>query len=113
MEEMINSVREKGIITPLLVSRTESGYQLIAGERRWRAAQKAGLESVPVVVREATPVESMELALIVFERNEIAVIEKREEIVDADHRAPFIQEVEVKDQLVDAFKTDLTRPPHL
>ncbi len=64
LEEMVNSVREKGIITPLLVSRTESGYQLIAGERRWRAAQKAGLEHVPVVVREATLTESLELALI-------------------------------------------------
>ena len=64
MEEMVNSVREKGIITPLLVSKTKSGYQLIAGERRWRAAQKASLERVPVVVREVTPVESMELALI-------------------------------------------------
>jgi ParB family chromosome partitioning protein len=64
LEEMVNSVREKGIITPLLVSRTETGYQLIAGERRWRAAQKAGLERVPVVVREVTPYESLELALI-------------------------------------------------
>ena len=64
MDEMVSSVREKGIITPLLVSRTKTGYQLIAGERRWRAAQKAGLERVPAVVREVTPVESMELALI-------------------------------------------------
>ena len=64
LEDMVNSVREKGIVTPLLVSRTENGYQLIAGERRWRAAQKAGLERVPVVVREVTPYESLELALI-------------------------------------------------
>ena len=64
LEELVNSVREKGIITPLLVSRTQTGYQLIAGERRWRAAQKAGLERIPVVVREATPTESLELALI-------------------------------------------------
>jgi ParB family chromosome partitioning protein len=64
LEGMVNSVREKGIITPLLVSRTETGYQLIAGERRWRAAQKAGLERVPVVVREVAPYESLELALI-------------------------------------------------
>ena len=64
LEEMVNSVREKGIITPLLVCRTETGYQLIAGERRWRAAQKAGLERVPVVVKEVTPTESLELALI-------------------------------------------------
>lgn len=64
MEEMANSIREKGIITPLLVSGTETGYQLIAGERRWRAAQKAGLNRVPVVVREVTPTEALELALI-------------------------------------------------
>lgn len=64
LEEMVESVREKGIITPLLVSRTKEGYQLIAGERRWRAAQRAGLDQVPVVVREVTPAESLELALI-------------------------------------------------
>jgi ParB family chromosome partitioning protein len=64
LEEMVNSVREKGIITPLLVTQTKKGYQLIAGERRWRAAQKAGLERVPVVVREASPTESLELALV-------------------------------------------------
>ena len=64
LEDMAASVREKGIITPLLVSKTEEGYQLIAGERRWRAAQKAGLRRVPVVVREITPTEQLELALI-------------------------------------------------
>jgi ParB family chromosome partitioning protein len=48
----------------LLVNQTEAGYQLIAGERRWRAAQMAGLERVPVVVRDVTPSESLELALI-------------------------------------------------
>lgn len=64
MEELISSVREQGIITPLLVRKAEKGYYLIAGERRWRAAQKAGLERVPVVVRESTPIESLELALI-------------------------------------------------
>jgi len=64
LEELVASVREKGILTPLLVSKTEKGYRLIAGERRWRAAQKAGLERVPVVVRESSPVESLELALI-------------------------------------------------
>jgi ParB family chromosome partitioning protein len=64
IEGLVNSVREKGIITPLLVSKVEKGYRLIAGERRWRAAQKAGLKRVPVVVRETTPIESLELALI-------------------------------------------------
>lgn len=64
LEEMANSVREKGILTPLLVTRTERGYRLIAGERRWRAAQKAGLSRVPVVVKEVNGVEALELALI-------------------------------------------------
>lgn len=64
MVEMVASVREKGVLTPLLVTRTPDGYQLIAGERRWRAAQRAGLERVPVVLREATAAESLELAII-------------------------------------------------
>ena len=64
LEEMVISVREKGIITPLLVSKTEKGYQLIAGERRWRAAQRAGLKEVPVVIKDVTPSESLELAII-------------------------------------------------
>jgi ParB family chromosome partitioning protein len=63
-EDLVQSVKEKGIVTPLLVSKTETGYRLIAGERRWRAAQRAGLERVPAVVREATPIEFLELALI-------------------------------------------------
>jgi ParB family chromosome partitioning protein len=64
LDEMALSVKEKGILTPLLVTKTGDGYQLIAGERRWRAAQRAGLERVPVVVREVTSTEALELALI-------------------------------------------------
>jgi len=65
LEGLARSVREKGILTPLLVSKIDQGgYRLIAGERRWRAAQKAGLAEVPVVVRETTPAEALELALI-------------------------------------------------
>ena len=64
LDELAESVKEKGVITPLLVTKEGNGYRLIAGERRWRAAQKAGLTRVPVVVRETTPMESLELALI-------------------------------------------------
>ena len=64
IEELSGSIKEKGIITPILVSKIKDGYQLIAGERRWRAAQRAGLETIPVVVKETTPIESLELALI-------------------------------------------------
>ena len=76
LEELVESVKEKGIITPLLVSKTPEGYRLIAGERRWRAAQKAGLERVPVVVRETTPLESLELALVEnIQREDLDAIE--------------------------------------
>jgi len=64
MDELVASIKEKGIITPLLVSRSAKGYVLIAGERRLKAAKKAGLKKVPVVIRESTPLESLELALI-------------------------------------------------
>src|SRR4030042_6302835 len=64
LEDLAKACREQEVLTPLLVSKTENGYRLIAGERRWRAAQKAGLNRVPVVVRETTPAQSLELALI-------------------------------------------------
>ncbi|MFB0520148.1 MAG: ParB/RepB/Spo0J family partition protein [Desulfatiglandales bacterium] len=64
MAELIHSIREKGIVQPILVSRTKEGFQLIAGERRWRAAQKAGLNKIPAWIRDASPAEALELALI-------------------------------------------------
>jgi ParB family chromosome partitioning protein len=64
MEELASSIQEKGIIQPLLVRRQNGGYELIAGERRFRAALRAGLDKVPVVVREATDNEALQLALI-------------------------------------------------
>src|SRR5690606_9092702 len=65
LEELANSIREHGIIQPLIVSvASDNQYELIAGERRWRAAQRAGLEQVPVVIRETTPQQLLELALI-------------------------------------------------
>jgi ParB family chromosome partitioning protein len=78
-EELVASVREKGVLTPLLVSRTRDGYRLIAGERRWRAAQRAGIQTVPVVVRETTPAEALELALVEnIHRKDLNPIEEAE-----------------------------------
>jgi len=62
--ELAASVREHGIIQPLIVTRVAGGYQLIAGERRWRAAQLVGLATVPVLVKDVAPVEMLELALV-------------------------------------------------
>ena len=64
IDELATSVRAQGIIQPLLVRRVGEGYELIAGERRLRAAAKAGLKEVPVVVREASSGEMLQLALI-------------------------------------------------
>jgi ParB family chromosome partitioning protein len=66
LEELANSIREKGVMQPLLVRSTGEGerFEIIAGERRWRAAQKAGLHDVPVIVREVDDKEALELAII-------------------------------------------------
>lgn len=64
LDELVESIRERGIIQPLIVRKINEQYELIAGERRWRAAQKAGLREAPVIVRQASDVEVLELALI-------------------------------------------------
>jgi ParB family chromosome partitioning protein len=65
LDELAASIREHGIIQPLIVSQRDDGtYELVAGERRWRAAQRAGLERVPIIIRETTPQQLLELALI-------------------------------------------------
>lgn len=64
INELANSVRDQGIIQPLVVRRVGEGYELIAGERRLRAARKAGLREVPVIVREASNSETLQLALL-------------------------------------------------
>lgn len=64
LEELAGSIRNQGIIQPLVVRRKDDGYQLIAGERRWRASMKAGLSRVPVVIREASDHEALQLALV-------------------------------------------------
>lgn len=64
LSELAASLRRSGVIQPVVVRRAGQGYQLIVGERRWRAAKLAGLEKIPAVVREATDAESLELALI-------------------------------------------------
>jgi ParB family chromosome partitioning protein len=65
LEELASSVKSKGVIQPVLLRRLgDGGYELIAGERRWRAAKLAGLKRIPAIVRQATDAEVMEVALI-------------------------------------------------
>ena len=79
LQELADSIREKGILEPLIVRRTDQGYELIVGDRRWRAAQKAGLKEVPVVVKEAEGREALEISLIEnLQREDLNPIEAAE-----------------------------------
>jgi ParB family chromosome partitioning protein len=64
LQELVDSIRQHGIIQPLIVRQTNGRRELIAGERRWRAAQEAGLKQVPVIIRTASDLEVLELSLI-------------------------------------------------
>jgi ParB family chromosome partitioning protein len=66
LEELADSIREKGVLQPILVrpSRTAGEFQIVAGERRWRAAQRAGLKSVPALVRELGDNQAFEIAIV-------------------------------------------------
>lgn len=62
--DLVDSIREHGILEPLVVAKTPAGVQLIAGERRWRAARIVGLREVPVIIRETTPRGMLEMAIV-------------------------------------------------
>lgn len=64
LQELADSIKEHGVIQPLIVQKKGNGYKIVAGERRWRASRLAGLEVVPAIVRELTDEETMEQALI-------------------------------------------------
>jgi ParB family chromosome partitioning protein len=64
LKELAQSIREQGVIQPVIVHRAGGGYQLVAGERRWRASRLAGLKTIPALVKEATKRELLEMALI-------------------------------------------------
>ena len=77
--ELADSIRAKGVLQPLLVRRDSDRYAIVAGERRWRAAQRAGLREVPCIVREVTEAEAFELALIEnIQREDLNAIEEAE-----------------------------------
>jgi ParB family transcriptional regulator, chromosome partitioning protein len=91
LDELTASIRERGVVQPLIVRPVPGAtdvYEIIAGERRWRAAQKAGLHDVPVLIREATDRESLELAII-------------ENVQRADLNA--IEEAQGYQQLIDQY----------
>lgn len=77
LEELANSIKEYGIIQPIIVTKKDDYYQIVAGERRWRAAKKAGLTEVPCIVRENNERTNKEIALIEnIQREDLNPIEK-------------------------------------
>lgn len=64
LNELAESIKASGVIQPIVVRKLGDGYELIAGERRWRAAKQAGLDRIPAVVREVTNAQSLEIALV-------------------------------------------------
>lgn len=64
LNELVHSIKNHGVLEPIVVAHTPAGYQIIAGERRWRAAKVAGLKKIPVVIKETTPRGMLELAIV-------------------------------------------------
>lgn len=64
LAELSHSISQHGVIQPIIVSKVQNGYEIVAGERRWRAAMKAGIKKIPVILKELSDEEKMEIALI-------------------------------------------------
>jgi ParB family chromosome partitioning protein len=79
MGELVVSIREKGVLQPILLRRLSSGYEIVVGERRWRAALKAGLKKIPAIIKEVSDRETVELALIEnLQREDLNPLEEAE-----------------------------------
>lgn len=77
MAELVASIKEFGIVQPVVVRPVGAGYELVVGERRWRAAREAGLKTIPAIVRTSTSTESLEMALIEnLQREDLNAIEE-------------------------------------
>lgn len=95
LEELASSIREKGLVQPLVVRPIEDGtrYEIVAGERRWRAAQKASMHLVPVIVRSLSDQEALELAIIEnVQRTDLNAIEEAAGYRDLVERFGYTQE---------------------
>ena len=88
LEELADSVREHGVIQPIIVEKSESGYHIVAGERRWRAAKKVGLKTMPAIIKDYTESKRKQVALIEnIQREDLNVMEVAralKELMDLD-----------------------------
>jgi len=77
LEELTQSIKANGVVQPILVRKKDSGYEIVAGERRWRAAQRAGLKKIPAVIKDVSDEKLLELALIEnIQRQELNAMEE-------------------------------------
>lgn len=94
LESLAQSIKEKGVLQPLLVRKRNDKYEIIAGERRWRAAQLAGLEKVPAIVKDLSDSETLEIALIEnLQRENLSAIEEAEGLNRLMNEYEYTQEV--------------------
>lgn len=94
LESLAQSIKEKGVLQPLLVRKKNDKYEIIAGERRWRAAQLAGLNEIPVIVKDLNDSETLEIALIEnLQRENLSAIEEAEGLNRLMNEYAYTQEV--------------------
>ena len=93
LNELADSIREHGVFTPILVKETDSGYVLIAGERRLRAAKIAGLSVIPAIIKEFTDEQMMEISLLEnIQREDLSAIEEANSYDQLIHKLGYTQE---------------------
>ena len=94
LKELENSIRENGVIQPIVVQKRGEGYEIICGERRWRASRKAGLRKIPAIIREVSDTQSLQMALIEnIHRQDLNPIEEAEAYKRLSHDFGLTQEV--------------------
>jgi len=97
LKELENSIRENGVIQPIVVQKQGDGYEIICGERRWRASRKAGLKKIPAVIREVSNTQSLQMALIEnIHRQDLNPIEEAQAYKRLSHEFGLTQEVIAK-----------------
>jgi len=97
LEELVTSIEEHGVLQPVVVQKADSGYELIAGERRWRASKKLGLKKIPAVIREVSDAQSLEIAIIEnIHRQDLNPIEEAEAYARLANEFALTQEMVAK-----------------
>ena len=92
--ELVSSIKEHGVLQPVVVQKADTGYELIVGERRWRASKKLGLKKIPAVIREINDAQSLELAIIEnIHRQDLNPIEEAEAYARLSNEFELTQEM--------------------